>query len=80
VAAAACAAVGDSMNTWQSHFTESELRIIESCQRARDYCNQRGLKHNAHWLVIAKLVNIVEEGIVNSEPPGERKRGKATAV
>jgi len=57
-----------NMTNWQSHFTERELKEIEYCQ-----VYQRDFRHGTDGhnirLIVAKLVNILDEGVV---PSGEQ--------
>ncbi len=64
------------MATWQTHFTERELKEIDFCKvYQRDFLHGTD-GHNIR-LIVAKLVNILEEGVV---PNGESLLTKAVVM
>lgn len=63
------------MVTWQTHFTKGQLELIDSSKHYQRHVPTSG--ELDPFIIIAKLVNILEEGVV---PPGESKSLLAKAV
>ncbi len=60
---------------WKTHFTERELKEIEYCQLYQRDFHHGTDGHNIR-LIVAKLVNILEEGVV---PNGEQPKKEQAA-